>query len=325
MRACVTGATGFIGRNLVEHLIRGGYEVTVLTRRDNHGLPSEVNVVKGDLINPEAPLEKFLEGCEVLFHCAGEIHQISLMKELHIEGTKSLVAAALLECARTNRKMHWVQLSSVGAYGPPVGKLSAPRVVTEKSPIRPDNEYELTKTLSDDWLIKACADGPISYTILRPSNVFGDTYLNRPLNRLINLIEKQLFVYVADEDGVITFVHVADVVAALIACSVDVRAKGEIYNISSDCSLKTLVGEISLVLGVKTPRLKLPIEFVNRALILMSRFFRKWVRIPTLNVLLLNTRYPSSKLERELGFKFSKPLPHAIVQDIKLNITKSKT
>ncbi|MBU1996355.1 MAG: NAD-dependent epimerase/dehydratase family protein, partial [Candidatus Omnitrophica bacterium] len=51
MNVFVTGATGFIGRRLVDKLIKKGYQVTALVRRKDPDLPSRVNIVEGDILN----------------------------------------------------------------------------------------------------------------------------------------------------------------------------------------------------------------------------------------------------------------------------------
>ena len=96
------------------------------------------------------------------------------MRAVNVDGTKSLISAALNESSHKIRKIHWVQLSSCRVYGPPVGKIQNDRTVTEESHIRPNDEYEITKTISDNILIDACKNNEsLSYSILRPSNVVG--------------------------------------------------------------------------------------------------------------------------------------------------------
>lgn len=55
MRIFVTGATGTVGRQVIEHLLTASADVRALTRRpENAGLPAAVEVVGGDLENPES-------------------------------------------------------------------------------------------------------------------------------------------------------------------------------------------------------------------------------------------------------------------------------
>jgi nucleoside-diphosphate-sugar epimerase len=181
MQVCVTGANSFIGRYLVKALFHQGHLVRVLTRQNGNIFPANVQVVTGDLTREDCALDQFMNGFEVLFHCAGEVSDIQVMRLLHVEGTKRLIQSALKECARAGQTVHWVQLSSVGAYGPPHGRPQTDRVVTEDTISHPANEYEVTKTIADELVIQASKSGAITYTILRPSNVFGTKMTNQSL------------------------------------------------------------------------------------------------------------------------------------------------
>ena len=134
----ITGATGFIGRKLALHHLALGDDVRTLTRRDsaNAMLPNELTLYFGDLHNSDSLLP-FVDGVDVLYHCAGEIRNASSMHATHVEGTQNLVDVAKGRIGR------WVQLSSVGAYGQ--HRIS---VITENTPLNPSGEYEITKVAS---------------------------------------------------------------------------------------------------------------------------------------------------------------------------------
>lgn len=313
MQICVTGANGFIGRNLVEALSRQGHSMRVLTRQEGNVFPANIQVVIGDLTKSDCRLDQFVKDCNVLFHCAGELYDVKAMRLLHIDGTKRLIHSIENEYARTGRTVHWVQLSSVGAYGPPVGKPQTDRVVTEKTANRPATEYEVTKTLSDELVIQASKkSGAMTYCILRPSNVFGAKMTNQSLRRLILTVKRGIFFYIGKPGAIATYVHVADVVAALMICAIESRAKGQIYNLSHDCKLEDLLKHIASRLGVKEPWLRIPDPLILIPVSLLSALLKRWVRIPSLNALVLRTHYPTKKIESELGFNFSKPMPAAI-------------
>ena len=112
MKIAITGGTGFIGRKLVIHHLEQGHEVRVLSRRpsDSKDLSASVLWFHGDL-SATLELQSFVDCADVLYHCAGELSDETRMKEVHVEGTKRLIRAAV------GRVRRWVQLSSVGAYG----------------------------------------------------------------------------------------------------------------------------------------------------------------------------------------------------------------
>lgn len=312
MQVCITGANGFIGHCLVLALLRQGKTVRVLTRKIINIFPDNVQVVIGDLTKPDCPLDELMKGCDILFHCAGELRDESIMRVLHVVGTKLLLEAVEREYKRTTRKIHWVQLSSVGAYGPPVGGAETTRVVTENTLTRPNNEYEISKTMSDDLVIQAGKSNSMTYTILRPANVFGSAMTNQSLRRLIQMIKRKLFFYVGKPGAITTYVHVDDVVNALIACGFNFRAIGQTYNLSSDCSLEQLVKYISYCAQVKEPAIRIPQPLARVVVALVSGALSFLVRVPSIKLLVFRTNYPTDKIETELGFKFKSPMPNGV-------------
>lgn len=312
MQLCVTGANGFIGKHLVSYLYHLGHTLRVLTRRSDTSFSGGIQVVRGDLTSMDCPLDEFLDGCDVLFHCAGEIHYLNAMHLLHVEGTQRLIHSALKGPARVGQQMHWVQLSSVGAYGPPQGPANSPRIVTEDTPTRPVGDYEMTKTRADELVIQACHGGAMTCTILRPSNVIGATMTNQSLHKLIQMIRRGLFFHIGKPGAIATYVHVNDVVAALVKCAFDPSAKGQIYNLSSDCSLEELVAEIASALGVRPPWGRCPEMLIRTLVDLIEGKVSLPLSRSRIDAVVSRTRYPANKISSELGFRFSKPLPAAI-------------
>ncbi|WP_176444686.1 NAD(P)H-binding protein [Paenibacillus herberti] len=69
MTILVTGATGNVGRHVVEHLVRAGHDVRALSRNPaNANLPKGVEVVYGDLSKPEslAPAMRGVTGMHLI-------------------------------------------------------------------------------------------------------------------------------------------------------------------------------------------------------------------------------------------------------------------
>jgi nucleoside-diphosphate-sugar epimerase len=313
MTIAVTGGSGFIGQALTERLIAEGFTPRLLSRsRPELKIPN-ASYVQGDLVTGGPPLVELLEGCDVLFHCAGEWKNPNLMRALHVDGTRNLLHAAREVSPRSLTKIHWVQLSSVGAYGPATGGTGRARTVTEETPLNPVGLYETTKTEADTLVEAAAASAAISYSILRPSNVFGARMRNESLRSLIYTVKSRRFAYVGAPKSIATYIHVDDVVECLMRCAFDPRAKGQVFNISNDCLMEELIQSISHFTGVAPPRLRVP-EVLARACALAGRSIKSFpLTKGRIDALVNRTCYPTKKIKDVLGFAPAKSVPESIM------------
>ena len=193
-------------------------------------ISSEIEVFHGSLVDRRADLSGFVGDLDVLIHCAGEIKDESQMRELHVGGCQRLIAVA------SGRVPHWLQLSSVGVYG----RLKT-GTVTEESAQAAVGVYEETKAQADALMLDAARKGAFDYTILRPSTVYGTDMPNESLRSLIRMIQKGAFFFVGAPGSQSIYVHVEDVVAAMVVCIKDSKARNRIYNVSGQCPIEDFV------------------------------------------------------------------------------------
>jgi nucleoside-diphosphate-sugar epimerase len=312
VRVCVTGGRGFIGSRLVSALVRDGHSVVSLSRNTAGFNRDGVTFVQGDLAAENCQLQAFVSGCDVLFNCAGEVADINVMHQLHVDGTRRLLEAVGSESAKSGKKIHWVQLSSVGVYGPPLDS-SIERVVTEESAVAPVGDYEITKYLSDELVLHAAMQNEISCAVLRPSNVFGAGMPNQSLVSLISFVKKRLFFYVGRPGAIATYVHVDDVVEALLHCATHPYAKdGEVFNLSNDCGWEDLINGVAHACNLPRPSFRLPEWFVRACVSILSRGFGMPLTQKRIDALVTRTSYPFAKINDVFGFKPTRYVPDAI-------------
>ena len=303
LQVCITGANGFIGRRLVDELFQRGYSIRVLSRNSDSLFPNGVEVVAGDLTLSDCLLDQFLVGCGLIFNCAGEISNVKAMHLLHVNGTQRLIQAALEESVRSGQKIHWVQLSSVGVYGSPQGSAKTNRIVTEETAANPVGDYEITKSRADELVIQASESGLMTYSILRPSNVFGGSMKNQSLFNMINIIDRGLFFYIGKSGASANYVHVDNVVEGLIRCGTLPLARGRVFNISDHCTLEHFVEVIATEIGRKSPWKRIPEAaacFLTATLGRLPYFLLTPSRV---NALTNRSLYPISRIQKELGYQ----------------------
>jgi nucleoside-diphosphate-sugar epimerase len=296
MRVGITGGTGFIGSPLVRRHLERGDHVRILSRgtRDRSGLPQGVDVAVGDLTGPDAPLERFADGLDVLYHCAGELRNEARMHQLHVNGTRALVNAAAGHIGR------WVQLSSVGVYGS-----HRTGVVREETAPNPRGTYEITKSVSDEIVLAAAREGKLVATVLRPSIVFGAGMPNQSIYQMVGMIDRGLFFFIGKPGASANYVEVTNVVDALVLCATREEAKGRVYNLSDWCTLEVFVDTIADALHRRSPRIRVPEKPVRLLAKTLGRVHRMPLTESRVDALSSRARYANDRLERELGFEHS--------------------
>ena len=171
----------------------------------------------------------------------------------------------------------------------------------------PLNEYERTKLASDLLVEETCKNTSLEYSILRPSNVIGAKMKNGSFGALVNAVRRGRFCYFGPRGSIATYVHVDDVARALIACRD--APSGSVFNLSSDCLWEDLIDQISLLIGVRPPRLRIPAMPVKIVLRALEGRIRLPITCSRLASLTNRSRYSSERIVRELGFTYSRPMP----------------
>ena len=290
----ITGGTGFVGQQLALRLISMGNEVRILSRKKNNSSIHGIKYFQGDLTTHKDShvLREFCKNVDIVFNCAAELKNEKFMHSLHIEGTKRLLKIS------KNKISKWIQLSSVGVYG-----WKKQGVIKSTNFFNPQNTYEKTKLISDE-LVK---NSGINSIILRPSIIFGKKMKSKYLIQIMKVIKKKLFFYF-DPKANVNFVHVDDVVNALILCGNSNNNVDTTYLLSDSTSVEKMVTSLSMGMSVKPPLFILPKLITNFLVFFVEKlkfqtFFSKFIKS-------LSSRctYDSSPIQEELGFKFTKDL-----------------
>ena len=316
-QACVSGASGFVGVRLVEQLMSEGFLVRVLTHNRKRSFPDGVEIFYTDLASTTCNLKGFFLGCDVFFHCAGDIKNPVHMHALHVDGVKRLLKAFCEEIDLTGHPIHWVQLSSVGVYGKLINHPEKVRKISELSKTHPYGEYEITKAKADKLLLEAAKYGKFTFSILRPTNIVGLDMPNQSFRGLVESILKRRFFYIGSIHSVLNYIHADDVVSALLLCSRSSKAINQTFNLSNDCKLSDIVLSLSLYKKMKHKNLIVPEWLIRFIVSITPSFFHFPLTQNRIDVLVSKTYYSNSKIERFLKFLPKRSIPEFAAEYMK--------
>jgi dihydroflavonol-4-reductase len=300
----ITGATGFLGRNVGEYLSNQGYSLRALARPTSDTSFLEalgVDIVQGDVWDA-ASVQTAMRGCDYVVHAAAHFRlwgPPERFLKTNVEGTHNVLAAAL--AAGVKRFIHVSTIIVVGPQKPDV-------VITEETPCRPypTDNYAQAKFLGERLAQNHVCKG-LPVIILRLGALYGP-YGHYAFNRLF--FEEFLHnwrVQVHQGRHIIFPCYVGDAAKAIEA-ALTLGRVGQVYNVSNESiSHREANQTVSRLANRSSWRINFPgwlmIEFA-RLLEFIALFTRREPFYPK-NLepyVFCDWLVDSSKAERELDF-----------------------
>ena len=255
-RILVTGASGFIGRHVVEIAARRGFDVVALVRNERtYRAPQpSIAVIEGDVCDPES-VSSALRGCDAVIHMAAlytfDSTHAKKMREVNVGGTENVLRAAL--AAGVERIVY---TGTVGGTA-----FSKDSLATERDIAGPETmkgPYKRSKFEAECVVRQMANQGAPVVTVCPTAPIGPGDEKPTPTGSIVReFMRRRMPAYV---DTGLNFVHVGDVAEGHLLALERGEPGGRylLGNTEGNLTLSQAFGILSELTGVPAPRLRLP-------------------------------------------------------------------
>ena len=251
LRVLVTGANGFVGRNLVPYLKTKNFEILTTDIANSD--------VDGDLTDPKFVSDTLaMREFDALVHLAG---MVSIPKSIEdpygCYKINCFATLNLLSMASGKKLSRFIYASSNNVYGPPK-RLP----VREEDPYNPRAPYDYSKVVSEHFVKSFNQHKTLPTTILRSWNLFGPhDQPTRAVPRFIKacLANEPIPLYNGGKDAD-NFYHVNNYCEAAFLALTSSKSAGDIFNVGTgqETSVRQLAETVKEITGSKSKLQSLP-------------------------------------------------------------------
>ncbi|MCT7580383.1 NAD-dependent epimerase/dehydratase family protein [Aliarcobacter butzleri] len=245
MKAIITGATGGLGRNLLEFLVLQNWQVVAFGRDEKIGKSLGVEFYAFDLSDFEQTKKNF-QKADVVFHCAALSSPWGKYEEFYkanVIATKNVLKA--MELFNIKKIVH---VSTPSIYFDFQDQFE---IKEEFIPTKFVNDYAKTKYQAEQLVLNSS----VFSVIIRPRAIFGE-YDNVLVPRLEKVALKGFLPIIKNKKTIVDVTYVGNVVNALYLASIKDIPSKSIFNITNDEPM-----DIQEVFSLLMETIKIKIKF----------------------------------------------------------------
>lgn len=264
-RVLVTGASGFVGRGLLERLTAEPAIATrAALRRDLSDLPPGVEVTRVDSLGPRTHWLPALAGIDVVLHAAARVHvmaeqvddPLAEFRRVNVAGTLRLAEQAAAAGVR-----RFVFISSIKVNGE---RTAAGGAFRADDPVAPADAYAISKAEAEAGLWELARRTGLEVVVVRPPLVYGPG-VGANFARLMRWIERGVPLPLGAVDNRRSMVGLSNLIDLVVTCSRHPRAAGECFLVSDgeDLPAPELIRRLAAALGRRPRLLAVPVPVLR--------------------------------------------------------------
>ncbi len=260
MNVMITGATGFIGRNLIERCQSKGYDVRACARTQSSNIPQNIDLhLIGNILN-NTKWSDVVRGIDVVIHTAARVHIMGESAANTLTEFRSVNTAGTLNLARQAVKAgvkRFIFISSIKVKGE---ETQPSQPFKEDDSSIPTDPYGLSKYEAEQGLLKLAQETDMEVVIIRPPLVYGPG-VKANFSTMMKWINKGIPLPFGSIDNKRSLVALDNLVSFIIRCIDHPKATNEIFLISDgeDVSTTELLQKVAKAFGKKAFLVPVPI------------------------------------------------------------------
>jgi nucleoside-diphosphate-sugar epimerase len=267
----ITGATGFVGKNLIEKSKKNkDLNFTAVTRKDGAIDNVECKIISD--INSSTQWDNVINNIDVIVHTAARVHvmndnssdPLNEFREVNTRGTINLAKSAVQKGVK-----RFIFISSIKAGGE-TSELGKP--LTENDVYVPSDYYGLSKYEAEHQLLQLAKNSKMEVVIIRPTLIYGPG-VKANFETMMRWASRPIPLPFGAIDNKRSLVSIDNLISLIEVCFYHPKAKNQIFYVSDDNDLSTsdLLLKIYKSFKNRTPLIPVPENIIKLIFLLVGK------------------------------------------------------